>query len=87
MEKLFEEVFENDVCKCSHHIGTYDDKEEILIGVILTKRYNQLQIEQRNSVNIAIYECGLWLQQKGFNQYVVEDITSNSDQFSIIGIN
>ena len=62
------EIFKNNICTCT--ADSLDDEEYITIK--LSNQYNKLQIEERNCINIAIYECDLWFRSKDITKYSVE---------------
>ncbi len=66
-------IFKNDVCTCK----TASQHSDIVISLI--KPYNQLQIEQRNSITIATRECELYLTKIGYVNISITIPTSSKD--------
>lgn len=68
-------VFENNICKCEYFDTIVDERVEIK----LIKPFNKLQIEERNCVMIALYECGLFINNELNNDTFATSFDYNSD--------
>ena len=79
MNKIF---FQNDICTCEIADDVFED--ELCIHIMLTKPYNQLQIEERNSVTIAMHESEIELRKYDVFKFAVE-FTNFEDHITIAG--
>tara|TARA_R110001592_G_scaffold351696_3_gene649019 strand:- start:420 stop:671 length:252 start_codon:yes stop_codon:yes gene_type:complete len=72
MSKL---IFKNDVCKCEYFKEITDERVEVK----LYKPFNQLQMQERNSVLIAQHECELYIHSKLGSNVFTTSFDNNSD--------
>lgn len=78
MNKVISKViFNNDVCESVYYPSNIPGGEEIQINLI--KQFNHLQIEERNSVMIAIHHCELFIKKLGYNVFATS-WDNNSDE-------
>jgi hypothetical protein len=63
---MTEQIFENATCKCIY----YDEIVDHRVELELTKPFDQMQMDERNAVLIAQYECGLFIKRKGYKTFV-----------------
>jgi hypothetical protein len=54
---MVKHIFKNSTCTCDYNDSRVDERVEIK----LSKPFNMLQIEERNGVMIALYECGRFI--------------------------